>query len=973
MKPNMYKIDSRLKTGLKLIIGALVLIMVVLLSPGAKAQFTWPVYEPFSEYTPEVYANTNDPTLTLETNSLCLSDSITTNNWDFGNPNQNWEVTNTVALAWPGLVGDPSPQPAGIQEIPENTTSADAGATFTEQTGTIYASFLLDYQDNGAAAANRCIFNLVSNAVAGSSDTHIFASVWLAPDYGLVLDKNNDGGGAFSSETAALVTNVPNLIVIRYKAVAGGNDEMDIWVNPPALGSDSLIPPPNVTTTNGPNIPDFNGLILSQRKTPNYQENTFQIDEIRIGSDWAFVTPATPAPGPLFGVTGGGTACAGVSLNVGMNGSTATNVYLLYTNGVYSGESLPGTGSALSFGLQSVPAVYSVLATNATTTAVGWMTNTVTLAVIPPPTIISEPNPVITATNNRAEFVVHVSGTGFTYQWYQNGAPLSTNSNITGAQTNDLVIASAATANAGAYYCIISNACSDFSITTTNTLTLDAPNNLVWAGDNFGINVWEVGATTVPEFTASGTSSFFNEGDNVTFNDSYNGSQFGSIITLSNILTPTSITFDTSQPLMWFGPGTISGSGSLLVNGTGLLTISNNPAGSFVNSFTGGTVISSGQVNMPSSWTGLGTGPLTLSGGTFETDQKSSGTGSSLGFPTNILVTANSTWQVDKTGNQCAGLAGALLGNTGVTLTISNSATTTKSANEIRFNGAFTNNCAIVCLENPVATSSSMQIGSFNTTTNTQVYNGAISGLTAGFVVSGSGSVYLNAANTYTNPTLVIAGFLAGSGSVGGPLDVSSNTTVGAGPNTGIGTFSVGMGMVMTNGTKVFIRVNKSLVQSNDLISVSGGSITNFGLGTGTITITNIGTVPLAVGDQFQIFNQPVLNGAAMTITGGGVTWANNLAVNGSVQVTLPYATLTSSPKITSFSLQGGNAILSGTNGQAGAAAFLLSTTNLQKPLNQWQTVSTNILGGASFIFTNPLVPGLPQQFFLLSSTNYNP
>jgi hypothetical protein len=978
MKSNMYKTHSRLKAALKLIVTAMVLSAAFLLSSSARAQFTWPVYEPFSEY-PEIWANTNDATLTLETNIYCLGDDVSSNFWNFGNPNQFWQVTNTAALAWPGLVGDPNPEPAGIQEIAENTTSGDSGAMFTQQSGTIYASFLLNYQDNGGSTANRCIFNLVTNAVSGSSDTRIFASVWLTPDYAIVIDKNEDGGGTFTAETPTLVTNSPNLIVLRYKAVPGGNDEMDMWINPPALGNDGLVPPPTISTTNGPNIPAFNGVILSQRKEPNYQEDVFQFDEMRLGSDWAFVTPATPAPGPDFGLTGGGTTCAGTPVHVGLNGSTSTNIYLLYTNGAYSGLSLNGTGSVLDFGLQSIPGVFTVLASNINTTAVGWMSNSVTLAVIPPPTIVTEPNPVVSATNNRAEFVVGVSGTGFTYQWYMNGTPVSNGTNInggvttvtTGALTNDLVISAATTANVGNYYCIIGNACSDFSITTTNSLTLDAPNNLVWAGDNFGINIWQVGTSAaVPEFTASSTPSFFNEGDNVTFNDSYNGAQFGSTITLSNVLTPTSVTFNTSQPLTWGGSGTISGSGSLLVNGSGTLTINNNSAGGFVNNYSGGTVISSGQVNMQNSWTGLGTGPLTLAGGTFETDQKSSGTGSSLGYPQNIYVTANSVWQVDKTGNQCAGLAAALIGNPGTTLVISNSATTTKSANEIRFNGAFTNNSALVCLENPLATNSSMTIGSFNTTTNVQVYNGAISGPTAGFFASGSGSVYLNGANTYTNPTFATVGLLAGSGSIAGPLDVSSNATVGAGPNTGIGTFSVGMGMVLTNGSKVLIRVNKSLAQSNDLISVSGGVITYAGPSTGTVTITNIGATPLAVGDQFQIFSQPV-SGAVFTVTGGGVTWANNLAANGSVQVTLGYVVLSTSPKITSFKLQNANAVITGTNGQAGATAFLLTSTNLLQPLSQWQTVGTNILGGSSFTVTNTVTTGSPQRFFILSSTNH--
>src|SRR5580698_9198127 len=118
MKSNMSIINSRLKTWLNLIIGTVVFSLILLLSSSARAQFTWPVYESFGEY-PETYANTNDPTLTLETNSLALGDDVSSNFWNFGNPNQFWEVTNTAALAWPGLVGDPNPEPAGVQEIAE--------------------------------------------------------------------------------------------------------------------------------------------------------------------------------------------------------------------------------------------------------------------------------------------------------------------------------------------------------------------------------------------------------------------------------------------------------------------------------------------------------------------------------------------------------------------------------------------------------------------------------------------------------------------------------------------------------------------------------------------------------------------------------------------------------------------------------------------------------------------------------------
>ena len=971
MKSNMYKIDSRRTSGLNVIVSAMVVGMVFLVSSGARAQFTWPVYESFGEYSDNEALGTND--------SLA--------NWNVGNGGTNgvssYTISSAAAMSFPALVGDPNPVPKGVESVYINTTSADRGFMFTTNnltTGAIYASFLLDYIDNGVGVTgysqDRVMFNLVTAATDETNGSYgaIYSSVWLTPDYRIVIDKNYQQGGAMSNPSAVIATNVPHLIVVRYRViVATGNDAMDLWIDPMPFGNNGSIPPPTLTTTNGTNIPNFNALILNSRKTPNYTATAFDVDEIRLGDTWAEVTPlVTPPPGTLFTVTGGGTTCADSPPHVGLSGSVSTNIYLLYTNEVYSGISLTGNGSALDFGAQSLPAVYSVLASNTTTAAFGWMSNSVAVGVIPPPVILTQPGPVVTATNSRAEFTVAAAGTGFSYQWYQNGTPLSNGTNITGALTNDLVIWPATTANIGNYYCVIGNACGDSSFTITNGLTLDAPNNLVWAGDAFSINFWAVGTTTVPEFMDTQNNQvYFNDGDNVTFNDSYIGSQYGSTITLSNVLTPTSVTFDTSQSLTWAGPGIIAGTGSLLVNDSGVLKLGNNSAGSYANTFTGGTVISNGTINMPNSWTGLGTGAVTLAGGRLETDQKSSGAGSSVGLPQNLYVTADSTWQIDKTGNQCAGLGGALLGNPGTTLTISNSVNDNHQE-EIRFNGVFTNYSAIVTAVDPLTTNQSMQIGSFNST-GAQVYNGAISGPTAAFFVSGAGAVYLDGANTYTNPTFATTGFLAGNGSIAGPLNVSSNATVGGGSISDIGTFSVGMGMIMTNGSKVLIRVNKSLAQSNDMISVTGGIITN--TGTGTVTITNIGAASLVVGDQFQIFNEAVENGAAMKVAGGGVTWNNNLAANGSVQVALNYVVLTSSPKITSFALQSGNAIISGTNGQAGATAFLLMTTNIMQPLSQWQTVATNVIGGKSFTFTaaNAASPGSPQRFYILSSTNYNP
>jgi hypothetical protein len=141
-------------------------------------------------------------------------------------------------------------------------------------------------------------------------------------------------------------------------------------------------------------------------------------------------------------------------------------------------------------------------------------------------------------------------------------------------------------------------------------------------------------------------------------------------------------------------------------------------------------------------------------------------------------------------------------------------------------------------------------------------------------------------------------GFLAGSGSISGQLVVASGTTLGGGSQAAIGTLTVNSNVTLNGNVR--IRVDKSLAQSNDKISATG-TITNGG--TGTVTITNIGVTALAVGDTFKIFSGPVLNGAALTVTGGGVSWQNNLAIDGSIQV---ISAIADYPTNISYTVSGG-------------------------------------------------------------------
>jgi hypothetical protein len=88
----------------------------------------------------------------------------------------------------------------------------------------------------------------------------------------------------------------------------------------------------------------------------------------------------------------------------------------------------------------------------------------------------------------------------------------------------------------------------------------------------------------------------------------------------------------------------------------------------------------------------------------------------------------------------------------------------------------------------------------------------------------------------------------------------------------------------------------------------------------------------------------------------------------------------TNSPVITGFSLVGGvggnNVVINGTNGNAGATYYLLTSTNVATPLIQWKAVATNVVGttgptyGFTFIGTNVVSPNGAKQFYILSGTS---
>jgi len=224
-----------------------------------------------------------------------------------------------------------------------------------------------------------------------------------------------------------------------------------------------------------------------------------------------------------------------------------------------------------------------------------------------------------------------------------------------------------------------------------------------------------------------------------------------------------------------------------------------------------------------------------------------------------------------------------------------------------------------------------------------------------GLTKLGSGTLNLNATNTYTGTTLVNAGTLGGNGTIAGPVTIAATGTLS--PGASVGTLTINNNLTIAGN--LFIEVNKSLVQSNDLTIVAG---TLANTGTGTVTVTNEGPA-LVAGDSFKLFNKPVVNGNALTIVSSpaGVTWTNRLAVDGSIAVV---STVSTTPPHLGSTVVGGNLVLSWPTDHIGWQ-LLVQTNHLGSGIStnhlDWDTVAGSSATNEVFI---PINTAKPSEFY---------
>jgi autotransporter-associated beta strand protein len=364
------------------------------------------------------------------------------------------------------------------------------------------------------------------------------------------------------------------------------------------------------------------------------------------------------------------------------------------------------------------------------------------------------------------------------------------------------------------------------------------------------------------------------------------------------------------------------------------------------NTFSGGFILDSGTLGIGLNSTptsgALTSGPLGT--GIFEIDNDPAIYIYASGGPRTLgnRIFLNGVTNTVFTGTNALTLTGSVdLGGVAKTLTVSNTAPVT-------FSGSITNTAAII-----KAGPGQLIFSGDNSlrTNSTSVNAGALLVNNTAGSGNGTGPVVVNAGGT-----------LGGTGTLGGAVTVNAGGILA--PGASIGTLTVSSDLVIAGDLQ--FEVNTSASPSNDFVVVTG-LLTNGG--TGTLTVSNLGPA-LAVGNRFQLFSGPVLNGAALMVTGGGVTWTNLLAIDGSIQVAATGGGSAPSFVPASFAVQPNGAVSFSATGSIGSTYKLWASTNVAAaPVSgAWTLLQSGTVTTSPFAVQDPTATNYSRRFYIFSA-----
>lgn len=352
-------------------------------------------------------------------------------------------------------------------------------------------------------------------------------------------------------------------------------------------------------------------------------------------------------------------------------------------------------------------------------------------------------------------------------------------------------------------------------VTNGNTIALNVTSSTsieIWSGAVNGL--WNI--ATTPNWKLNGSAATYANGNNVQFDDT---ALSNTVVNLATAVQPKSVIVNNNTLNYTFTGNSISGTNSLLKQGSASLTLFNS------SSYSGGTTIAGGTLNIDNNGA-LGTGPITITGGTIDNN----GAGA-------VTLTNNNSefWNGNFTfiGNQNLNLGSA-------TVTLGTSPEVDVNANILNLDGSI-------------------------------VDGGAGYALTKG----GGGSLTLRGTNTYTGLTTVL----------GGSLDIYGNQSAAIGGYL-IGPSNVNASVVnFHSASTVVVASTNSIAIGNNVLSGTASQSLNVlstVLNDGTLFVGRAGTVNINTNGNWSQRGSMTVNAI------GGFAGTLTVATGGSFAYTGP-------------------------------------------------------------------------------------
>ncbi|HMP84120.1 MAG TPA: hypothetical protein PKA41_15590 [Verrucomicrobiota bacterium] len=309
-------------------------------------------------------------------------------NWNGGSSTGSGAWTNRAEanLSYTGLAPSSG---GGVRLNVVPSSNRDRGTVFTTQSisgsnPNVYCSFLMSVAQ--APSGNKLIAYLRSDTGAGTP----VVGVWLDSNMRVGVTKSSDSAGRISFSSGSISLNTPHFFVARYHYVNGETtgDSADVWVDPHPgtfTATEMFIPPPTVSTNFGSARDTIQSFVLANKASGGGSALAdLYVDEVRVGTTWADVTPSVPGMATKLTFT---TPPVDASVNATMSpvvvqvqdsygtpisqSGISVTVKLLVGNGTLSGtltKVTDGTGK-VTFDNLSINKINAVAVLSATATA----------------------------------------------------------------------------------------------------------------------------------------------------------------------------------------------------------------------------------------------------------------------------------------------------------------------------------------------------------------------------------------------------------------------------------------------------------------------------------------------------------------------------------------------------------------------------------------------------------------------------